>query len=262
MLPPPKASPFLRLPPELRLQIYSYLLDIQTPYTPLLTPHSNNHHHHNRPLIIINDTGNKFTTRPLYRSLHICPTWVGLSESFASTTSPENKRTPTGLQGPLSLLAVNHQIHDEVEDYLYSTHTLFFLNSFDLDSLGPFLDTLSATARARIRYIGFEVCLFVHNGAHSNTPKRTFRQYERAAKVLEQKLPSLTGCMFYLDPWFSACVGGADDGISGIGPWCDEREVLGRGVGFLGRAFATRGGNNGDGMRRMEMDFLPEGIVA
>ncbi|KAL2839921.1 hypothetical protein BJY01DRAFT_218948 [Aspergillus pseudoustus] len=256
MLPPRKASPLLRLPPELRLQIYSYLLDIQTPYTPLLTTHSNN-----RPLIVINDTGNKFTTRPLYRSLRISPTWVGLGDTF-TTAKPQSKTAQAGLQGPLSLLAVNHQIHDEVEDYLFSTHTLFFLNSFDLDSLGPFLDTLSATARARIQCIGFEVYLFVHNGANLNTPKRTFRQYERAARVLEQKLPSLTGVVFYLDPWFSACVGGADGGSSGIGPWCDEREILGRGVGFLGRAFGSRGDTTGDGMRRMEMDFLPDGIVA
>jgi ubiquitin-like-conjugating enzyme ATG3 len=259
MIPPQKTSPLLRLPPELRLQIYSYILDIQTPYTSLLTTHSN-HHHHNRPLIIINDTGNKFTTRPLYRSLHISPAWVGLAETYSSKT--QSKKARAGLQGPLSLLAVNHQIHDEVEDYLYSTHTLFFLNSFDLDSLGPFLDTLSTTARARIRYIGFEVYLFVHNGANasgSNTPKRTFRQYERAARVLEQKLPSLTGVVFYFDPWFAACVGGADgDGAAGFGPWCNEKEVLGRGVGFLGRVFGT----SEKGMRRMEMDFLPEGIVA
>ncbi|KAL2813261.1 hypothetical protein BJX63DRAFT_229333 [Aspergillus granulosus] len=256
MLPPQRASPLLRLPPELRLQIYSYLLDIQTPYTPLLT--TNNHNsHHIPPLIIINDTGNKFTTRPLYRSLRISPTWVGLND-ISSPIEAQNKQARAGLRGPLSLLAVNHQIHDEVEDYLYSAHTFFFLNSFDLDSLGPFLDTLSATARARIRYIGFEVYLFVHNGASSSTPKRTFRQYERAARVLEQKLPSLVRVVFYLDPWFSVCIGD-----SMVGPWCDERGALGRGVGFLGRAFGTRPGATEDGVRRrMEMDFLPEGIIA
>ncbi|KAL4884154.1 hypothetical protein BJY04DRAFT_14867 [Aspergillus karnatakaensis] len=186
-------SPFLNLPPEIRLQIYSYILDIPTPYTTLTN---------NNNLIVISDTGNKYTTRAIYRSLHISPKWVGINDTVAGT------------EKTLSLLSVNRQIHAEVEDFLYTSHTLFFLNGFDLDHLGEFLDTLSPTARKSIRSIGFEVYLFVHNPG-SGVPKRSFRQYERAAKVVREKLPSLQRVVFYLDPWFSACC--EDGGV--FGPW-------------------------------------------
>ncbi|KAL4784638.1 hypothetical protein BJX76DRAFT_347652 [Aspergillus varians] len=222
-----KQSPFLLLPPELRLQIYGYILDIQTPYTTLTQYH--------KPLIVINDTGNKFTTRAVYRSLHISPKWVGISD--------KNREA-------LSLISVNRQIHAEVEDFLYTSHTLFFLNGFDLDHLGDFLDTLSPTARRCIRSVGFEVFLFVHNKGSGDVPKRSFRQYERAAKVLGEKLPNLTGLVFYIDPWFSECYGDAV-----CGPWSDETNVLARGAGFLVRVFG--GVNNMKGGSGMAMDFLP-----
>ncbi|KAL4991971.1 hypothetical protein BDW68DRAFT_173607 [Aspergillus falconensis] len=230
-------SPLLLLPPELRLQIYSYVFDIPTPYT-TLTQHS-------KPLIVINDTGNKYTTRAIYRSLHISPNWVGISKS----DSP-NERSKT-----LSLLSVNRQIHAEVEHFLYTSHTLFFLNGFDLDYLGEFLDTLSPTARSCIRSIGFEVYLFVHNSP--GPVKRVFRQYERAARVVREKLPKLRSVLFYFDPWFSAC---CDDVV--FGPWCDERSVLARGVGFLLRVFGgvePRDKDNEKMRARAEIDlyFLP-----
>ncbi|BCS29857.1 uncharacterized protein APUU_80160S [Aspergillus puulaauensis] len=222
-----KQSPFLRLPPELRLQIYECVLDIPTPYTSLTD--------HKKPLIVINDTGNKFTNRSIYRSLHFSPKWVGIGDD------------------DLSLLSVNRQIHAEVENFLYTSHTLFFLNGFDLDHLGDFLDTLSPTARRCTRSIGFEVYLFVHNSnsSGSSIPKRSFRQYERAAKVMREKLPNLRGVVFYMDPWFSAC---CDDAV--FGPWCDERSVLARGVGFLVRAFGGVKVKGGLGVE-MDLDFLP-----
>ncbi|RDW74360.1 uncharacterized protein DSM5745_07022 [Aspergillus mulundensis] len=226
-------SLFLRLPPELRLQIYSYILDIPTPYTTLTQ--------HNKPLIVISDTGNKYTTRAIYRSLHISPKWVGISDNG------NKNRT-------LALLSVNRQIHAEVEHFLYTSHTLFFLNGFDLDHLGEFLDTLSPTARRCIRSIGFEVYLFVHNSPGS--AKRGFRQYERAAKVVREKLPNLKGVVFYLDPWFSACCDG------GLGPWCDETTMIARGVGFLLRVFggvehASQNSSRTKGGFEMDLDFLP-----
>lgn len=222
-----KQSPFLRLPPELRLQIYEHVLDNPTPYTSLTE--------HKKPLIVINDTGNKFTNRSIYRSLHFSPKWVGIGDD------------------DLSLLSVNRQIHAEVENFLYTSHTLFFLNGFDLDHLGDFLDTLSPTARRCTRSIGFEVYLFVHNSnaSGSSIPKRSFRQYERAAKVMREKLPNLRGAVFYMDPWFSAC---CDDAV--FGPWCDERSVLARGVGFLVRAFGGVKVKGGLGVE-MDLDFLP-----
>lgn len=199
-----KPSGFLRLPPELRLKIYEYALAVPNEYT-------------DRPLIVVNDRGNTFTSRGQYRALSMCPSWVGQDGTARS------------------LLSVNRQIHDEAEDFLYSRNTLFFLNSFNLDRLGAFLDTLSATARSRIRTVGFEICFFVHS--QTGVPKRTLKEYERAARLLDEKLPRWSGVFFYLDPRFyypSACVGG--------------RELSARGVLYLATVFGTL---------RKDMHFFP-----
>lgn len=190
---------FLNLPTELRLKIYEYALAVPNEYM-------------NKPLIVISDRGNVFTARNRYRALSMCPSWVGEDGTARK------------------LLAVNHQIHDEAEDYLYSRHTLFFRNSFDLDHLGDFLDTLSPTARRRIRSVGFEVFFFVHT--QMGVPKRTLKQYERAAKLLSAKLPEWSHVLFYLDPRFyypAAAVGGRDRAARGVldlaakfGPVCRD----------------------------------------
>ncbi|KAL4955160.1 hypothetical protein BDW69DRAFT_125304 [Aspergillus filifer] len=259
-------SLFLLLPPELRLQIYSYVLDIPSPYTDLT--------HSPKPLIVINDTGNKFTSRAIYRSLHISPNWVGVNDSDSDSESEsesgneaKGKAIATGKaqanfsRKTLSLLSVNRQIHAEVEHFLYTSHTLFFLNGFDLDSLGAFLDTLSPTARSCIRSIGFEVFLFVHNSSGGSVPpKRSFAQYKRAAEVVREKLPSLGHVVFYLDPWYAV----ACDGVYASGPWCDETSVLERGVGFLLRAFGEEKGMGVKGKTLEEgvvdLDFTPESM--
>ncbi|PWY75168.1 hypothetical protein BO70DRAFT_398576 [Aspergillus heteromorphus CBS 117.55] len=179
-------SPFLKLPLELRLMIYEYAVDIPNEFM-------------DRPLIVVNDRGNVFTARGRYRALAMCPSWVG-----------ENGRVR-------SLLSVNRQIHDEVEDLVYSRNTLFFLNSFNLDRLGVFLDTLSATARNRIRSVGFEIFFFVHS--QTGVPKRTLREYKAAARMLMEKLPNWTSVIFYLDPRFyfpSSAVGGLESAARGI----------------------------------------------
>lgn len=189
----------LKLPTELRLKIYEYALTVPNEYI-------------NKPLIVISDRGNVFTARNRYRALSMCPSWVGEDGTAAK------------------LLSVNHQIHDEAEDYLYSRNTLFFRNSFDLDQLGGFLDTLSSTARNRIRSVGFEVYFFVHT--QMGVPKRTLRQYERAARLLAAKLPAWSHVLFYLDPRFyypSAAVGGRERAARGVldlaarfGPLCGD----------------------------------------
>lgn len=179
-------SPFLRLPTELRLRIYDYALSVPNDIL-------------KKPLIVIHDRGNIFTTRGRYRALNMCPSWVG-----------EDGTTR-------KLLAVNRQIHDEAEDYLYSNHTLFFRNSFDLDRLGDFLDTLSPTARRHIRSVGFEVFFFVHTQV--GVPKRTLKQYTRARDLLAEKLPRWESVLFYLDPRFyypSASVGGPELAARGV----------------------------------------------
>ncbi|KAJ5317575.1 hypothetical protein N7508_002083 [Penicillium antarcticum] len=176
----------LRLPAELRLKIYEYALAVPNEYM-------------NKPLIVVDDRGKAFTARGQYRALSMSPSWVGEDGTARK------------------LLAVNHQIHDEAEDYLYSQHTLFFRNSFNLDRLGDFLDTLSATARSRIRSVGFEVFFFVHT--QIGVPKRTIKQYELAARLLAEKLPEWRSVLFYLDPRFyypSANVGGRDLTARGV----------------------------------------------
>ncbi|PIG87766.1 hypothetical protein AARAC_000784 [Aspergillus arachidicola] len=178
-------SPLLRLPLEIRLMIYEYALDVPNEYM-------------DRPLIVVNDRGNSFTARGRYRALSMCPSWVG-----------ENGKVR-------SLLSVNRQIHDEVEDFLYSHNTLFFLNAFSLDRLGAFLDTLSETAHGRA--------------------KADVKEYERAGKILSEKLPNWSSVVFYLDPRFyfpSAAVGG--------------RELSARGVWYLATKF---------GAMRKEMQFF------
>lgn len=189
-------SGLLRLPTELRLRIYEYALSVPNEYS------------NERPMIVVNDRGNAFTSRGRYRALQMCPSW----ENDDGTTR--------------KLLRVNRLIHDEAEDFLYSHNTLFFRNSFDLDRMGAFLDTLSATARSRIRSVGFEVYFFVHS--QTGVPKRTLKQYEQAGRLLQEKLPRWSTVLFYLDPRFyypSATVGG--------------RELSARGVLYLATRFGA-----------------------
>lgn len=180
-----KPSVFLRLPTEIRLQIYEWALSAPNDYV-------------DRPLIVVDDRGN-ISTRTRHQNISMCPSRTG-EEGTAR-----------------KLLAVNHQIHDEAEDFLYSHNTLFFRHPFDLDRLGEFLDTLSSTARKHIRSVGFEVFFFVH--AEPGVPKRTFKQYERAGALLRTRLPQWSSVLFYLDPYFyypPNSVGGRDSASRGV----------------------------------------------
>lgn len=182
-----RPSQLLRLPAELRLKIYEYALAVPNEYNM------------DRPLIVVHDRGNVFTARGRYRALSMCPSWVG-----------EDGTTRR-------LLQVNHQIHDEAEEYLYSHHTIFFRNSFDLDRIGSFLDTLSPTALSQIRSVGFEVYFFVHG--QDGIPKRSLKQYERARDLLAQRLPKWRNLLFYLDPRFyypPNSVGGREVAARGV----------------------------------------------
>lgn len=186
---------FLHLPAELRLKIYEDALISPNEYM-------------DRPMIVIHDRGNVSTSRSRFRAMSICPSWEG------------NDGTAR------KLLGLNHQIRHEAEALLYSKHTLFFRNSFDLDRLGVFLDTLSATARHQVRSVGFEVCFFVH--AEANVPKRTRKEYERAGTLLAEKLSRWESVVFYLDPRFYYSSTGAEG-----------RKAAGRGVLALATRFAT-----------------------
>lgn len=198
-------SHLLRLPTELRLKIYEYALSVPNEYNI------------DKPMIVVNDRGNSFTSRGRYRALQMSPSWVG-----------EDGTTR-------KLLRVNRLIHDEAEDFLYSRNTLFFRNSFDLDRLGAFLDTLSETARCRIRSVGFEVFFFVHS--QTGVPKTTLKQYEQAGRLLREKLPRWSSVLFYLDPRFyfpSVSVG--------------SHELSARGVLYLATRFSAM---------RKEVHFYP-----
>jgi hypothetical protein len=179
-------SPLLQLPAELRLKIYEYALSVPNEYL-------------DKPMIVVDDRGKTFTSRGQYRALKMNPHWEGEDGTARK------------------LLAVNRQIHNEAEDYLYSTHTIFFRNSFNLDRLDEFLDTLSGTARARIRSVGFEVFFFVHT--QNGVPKRTLREYEHASRTLKRKLKAWHSALLYLDPRFyypSANVGGRNLTARGV----------------------------------------------
>ncbi|CAG7926777.1 unnamed protein product [Penicillium olsonii] len=196
-------SSLLRLPAELRLKIYEYALTVPNEYL-------------DKPMIVIDDRGKSFTARGQYRALSMNPHWEGEDGTARR------------------LLAVNRQIHDEAEDYLYSTHTLFFRNSFNLDRLAAFLGTLSATARRRIRSIGFEIFFFVHT--QNGVPKRSLREYEQAGRTLAQQLPCWHGTVLYLDPRFyypSANVGGRDLTARGVFDLATRFGALCKDVSFI-----------------------------
>ncbi|KAJ6107899.1 hypothetical protein N7523_009222 [Penicillium sp. IBT 18751x] len=170
---------------EIRLLIYERALTVL-------------HDDMGRPLIVVDDSS-KFSTRSRFHHMFVCSSRTGEDGTARK------------------LLAVNRQIHDEAEDFLYSRNTIFFQNSFDLDHLGKFLESLSNSARSHIRSVGFEVFFFVH--AESGVPKRTFKQYEQAGSLLRAILPQWETVVFYIDPFFyflPQSVGGRDSAARGV----------------------------------------------
>ncbi|KAL1967642.1 hypothetical protein VTN77DRAFT_2899 [Rasamsonia byssochlamydoides] len=193
-----KGSGLLRLPTELRLKIYEYVLETPNDYL-------------DRPLVVLDDRGSDFTSRGRFRALRMNPSWVGGEDGRSR-----------------KLLSVNRQIHDEAEDFLYSHFTFFFLHSFNLERAGDFLDTLSETARSRIRNVGFEVFFFVHN--QSGVPKRTLKLYEQVGKMMLERLPRWKSVIFYLDPRFLFPT-----------PQVGGKELAARGVFYLATIFGKMG---------------------
>ena len=171
---------FLYLPAEIRLKIYEYAFAVSNDYS-------------TKSLIVLHDRGNIFTTRGQYRALSICPSWLGEDGTSCK------------------LLAVNRRIHMEAETQLFSQHTLFFQNSFNLCRIGDFLDTLSVASRNHIRSVGFEILLFVH--IQAAVPKRTLSQYICARKLLETRLPRWNEVIFYLHPDFYSPTSGDTDAL-------------------------------------------------
>jgi len=121
--------PFLRIPTEIRLQIYDHLLS--GPSTPTLHIHTSLPDHH---------TSHPPTRRSTYNIL---------TTGFFS----QSRTTSYRLASPVSLspciLAVCRQIYFEALPLLYSTHTFDF--GSDIEAIAPFFDDLLPGTRRMVK---------------------------------------------------------------------------------------------------------------
>ncbi|KAL3961491.1 hypothetical protein ACCO45_003014 [Purpureocillium lilacinum] len=127
-------SPFLRIPPEIRLMIYEHLLDpggsevlnIRNRYLPLLKA-----------------DGNKRPRRSVYNALE--PT-LGRRACDATYVLADDCDINT------AVLAVNHQIRSEASTLLYAKHSFHF--GGDIEAAIHLLGDLSTTTRSMVQHIG------------------------------------------------------------------------------------------------------------
>ncbi|CAN9254859.1 unnamed protein product [Alternaria alternata] len=161
------APPLLRLPFEIRLMIYEYLLlPSTTPTTGNGTSVANlipDFHTY-----LSEDTNND----PCTLSVRTMDPWLGVqgprtwrrrstyhvrTGPFLTTTTPTTYRV---LLSPYtshlrhtvpSLLSLNHQIHAEASKILYSTYTFSFHTS--IEAAVPFLSDLTPRSRAALRHL-------------------------------------------------------------------------------------------------------------
>ncbi|KAF2735024.1 hypothetical protein EJ04DRAFT_221721 [Polyplosphaeria fusca] len=163
----PQQSPFLRLPFELRLQIYEYLLlPSSTPAPTHSTSIDNLSPQH--PYYTPDPTSSPttLTVRTIDPSLpHHAPSPKRrLRTTYHIRTGPfQTHTTPTTYTLPLpptlshlhhtipSLLPLSRQIHTEASSLLYSTYTFSFDTA--IEAIVPFLSDLTPVARASLRYV-------------------------------------------------------------------------------------------------------------
>ncbi|KAF2006943.1 hypothetical protein P154DRAFT_454755 [Amniculicola lignicola CBS 123094] len=160
-------SPFLRLPFEIRLMIYEYLL------FPSKRPASNYsfsvanllHNHHTYASTDKNSNPFTLSVRTIdpYLSPHSRNTWRRRSTyyvrtgPFLTTTHPTTYRillSPHTAHLHLtipSLLPLSRQIHFEASTLLYQTYTFAFHTS--IEALTPFLSDLTPLSRSSIRHL-------------------------------------------------------------------------------------------------------------
>ncbi|CAO2647890.1 Nn.00g088120.m01.CDS01 [Neocucurbitaria sp. VM-36] len=163
----PSTSPFLRLPFEIRLMIYEYLLFPSIhPSTANSTSIAN----------LVPDFHTYYSedtnSSPFTLSVRTIDPWLGSQGSrtwrrrstynvrtgpFLTTTTPTTYRV---LLSPYtahlrhnvpSLLSLNRQTHAEASKVLYSTYTFSFHTS--IEAAVPFLSDLTPLARSHIRHI-------------------------------------------------------------------------------------------------------------
>ncbi|KAF1841939.1 uncharacterized protein K460DRAFT_345312 [Cucurbitaria berberidis CBS 394.84] len=161
------ASPLLRLPFEIRLMIYEYLLFPSTrPSTSNSTSVAN----------IVPDFHTYYSedtnSTPFTLSVRTIDPWLGAQGSrtwrrrstyhmrtgpFLTSTTPTTYRvllspyTAHLRQNVPSLLALNRQIHAEASKVLYATYTFSFHTS--IEAAVPFLSDLSPRARSHVRHL-------------------------------------------------------------------------------------------------------------
>ncbi|KAF2502788.1 hypothetical protein BU16DRAFT_576717 [Lophium mytilinum] len=162
---PPTVSHFLRLPIELRLKIYDFILDalIVQPQRP---PNPKDSRSRARPVIRVNLS--EFHM-PRHRA-HL----RGCVEYATELRAPTPELT--------SLFLLNHQIHDEVTDQLYSTYRFIFQFP-EPQHVRKWVEGISDRARRQIRHLELRFILEWDSMRHL--------RYETACHTLQQLLPNL-----------------------------------------------------------------------
>ncbi|KAF1932690.1 uncharacterized protein M421DRAFT_246822 [Didymella exigua CBS 183.55] len=213
-----QASPLLRLPMEIRLMIYEYML---LPSSQPTTIHSTSvanlvpdfHTYFSE------DTNNdRFTL-----SVRTIDPWLGAQASrtwrrrstyhvrtgpFLTTTTPTTYRVllspyTAHLRSTVpSLLAINRQIHAEAAKILYSTYTFAFHTS--IEAAVPFLSDLTPLSRSHVKRLSLTkkalpytkefdraewaaLCAYLAeaSAAHPNAPSTTHQQPHTPAMFLQ-----------------------------------------------------------------------------
>ncbi|KAL6706553.1 hypothetical protein ACN47E_005309 [Coniothyrium glycines] len=163
----PTASPLLRLPSEIRLMIYEYLLFPSTrPSTTSSTSVANlvpdfhtyySEDTNNDPFTLSVRTMDPWLSPQGSRTWRRRSTYHVRAGHFLTTTTPTTYRV---LLSPYtahlrhtvpSLLPLNRQIHTEASQTLYSTYTFSFHTS--VEAIVPFLSDLHPRSRTHIRHL-------------------------------------------------------------------------------------------------------------
>lgn len=150
----PTASPFLRLPTELRLQIYSLLLfprqstDLLCSWDKLDATDPLNH-----PTLRIRSVDptkyqNRFANRPHTRTGYSVRADLFAHRCMATTYHCVNV---PHIEDNLAVLRTNRQIHSEAAELMYSSYTFDF--DTHIEAIIPFLCDLTPLARGCIKNI-------------------------------------------------------------------------------------------------------------
>ncbi|ORX99231.1 hypothetical protein BCR34DRAFT_606701 [Clohesyomyces aquaticus] len=193
------ASPLLRLPLEIRLIIYEYLLfpsaapsathstsvtNLLPDYHTYYSPDSNYD-----PFTLAVRTIDPYLSPHSSRSWRRRTTYYVRTGPFLTTTTPTTYRVllspwTSHLRHTIpSLLALNSQIYTEASRVLYSTYTFTF--STAIESLVPFLSDLTPTSRSSVR------TLSLTKKALPSTKEFDRAEWTHACAYLSKSVPGL-----------------------------------------------------------------------